>query len=394
MTKKDYASYITNNGYLCLMKQDNYDKYGFEKYTDEKVTFTEKFNGSINESLLDEPLRNIIDEAKTEFSSINIDDRILEVQNNKVINWDGQIGNLSGWKVKLIKLNLGEKLIVKGNATTGDSSHIAMLEVFSDKTTWKVHYKSGDYSVNPMEHTATKNMEYVYILCKDNFEIKIVQPNKPYMCNIISTNQLEFLKYRFNTAICIGDSLTVGKQPHDSARECYPSYLAKMTNMEIKNAGQSGATASSWLRTWKDTYNYADYECAFICLGTNGGMEKDSDNYNAYVSLIQKIKTDNPDIVIFMFDCVGNNSDDTNPNNIIKEIAQNNGCHYLNIFYNEDFPLSGMYGSKVSDFHDMEGDCTHLSPMGYLFMARNVVNEMTKTMFNNINQFNQRHKNI
>lgn len=392
MTKTDYASYIADNGYLCLMKQNDYDIYGFEEYV-EKISFTAKFNGSIEENLLDESLKSVIDNSKKEFISINTTDRILETLTNKVINWNGVIGDLNGWKVKLIQLNLGEKLIVKGNSTTGDGSHIGMLEVFSDKTPWKVLYNVGDYSLNAMEHTATKNIEYIYILCKDTFDIKIEQPNKQYIYNTVGLSQIELLRYRFNNAICIGDSLTVGKQPNDSSRECYPSYLAKMTGMEITNAGQSGATASGWLSTWRDTYNYANYECAFICFGTNGGIIKDSDNYNSYLELINKMKNDNPNIVIFLLDCVGNNGDGINANDVIKEIAKNNSCHYLNVFHNEEFALNGMHGAPVSDFHDIEGDPTHLSPMGYLFMARNVVNEMVRTMFNNIGKFNQRHTN-
>ena len=114
---------------------------------------------------------------------------------------------------------------------------------------------------------------------------------------------------------------------------------------------------------------------------------------NLYKQLINKMKNDNPNIVIFLLDCVGNNGDGTNANDVIKEIAKNNSCHYLNVFHNEEFALNGMHGAPVSDFHDIEGDPTHLSPMGYLFMARNVVNEMVRTMFNNIGKFNQRHTN-
>ncbi len=392
MIKTDYEKYVTNNGYLCLMKQSDYDTYGFEEYNDGKIIFTDKFNNSIGEALLDESLRSVVDNSKKEFVFIDVKDRILETLTDRVINWDGNIGNLSGWEVKLIQLNLGEKLIVKGNLATGDSSHIGMLEVFSNKTPWKVHYKVGDYSTNAMEHIATKNTEYLYVVCKDTFEIKIESPNKQEIYNMVGLNQIELLRYRFNTAICIGDSLTVGKQPNDSSRECYPSYLAKMTDMTITNAGQSGATANNWFTTWKDTYNYSNYECAFICFGTNGGVIQNSDNYNAYISLINKMRKDNPDIVIFLLDCVGNNSDGTDANAVIKKIAQDNQCHFLQVFKNNQYSLQGIHGSSVSAFHDLEGDPTHLSPMGYLFMARNIVCEMTKTMSENISMFNQRHQ--
>ena len=393
LLKEDYNSYVQENGFFCLMKKNEYDSLGFENYFESKIRFNSKMNKSINKDALDDDVISILDKINID-KGIDVNERIIETYTNKVINWNGAIGDLSNWNVKLIKLKMNEKLTVKGNLETGDPSHIAMLEVFSNKTPWKSFYKAKDYSETPMIHISTKHIEYIMIITKPSTIITIEEnSNNHDIYDKIDLNDLKLLRYRFNSAICVGDSLTVGKQPNDSSRECYPSYLAKMTDMTITNAGQSGATAEGWFNSWKDTYNYSNYECAFVCFGTNGGIEKNSNNYNAYISLIKKMRQDNPNIVIFLLDCVGNNSDGTNANDIIKEIANNNDCNFLNIFNNEQFSLKGINGSPVSDFHDIENDPTHLSPMGYLFMAKNIVNEMTRCMFENIGKFNQRHTN-
>lgn len=158
-----------------------------------------------------------------------------------------------------------------------------------------------------------------------------------------------------------------------------------MTGMEITNAGQSGATTRVWVTNWLSKYNFADYDCAFICLGTNGDLVEGDDNYNAYLEIIEKIQTDNPLCMIFILEALNTNAKAT-----LKKISASKNLPFLEIFTNEFYYLSGINGQAVSATHDMKGDPTHLSPVGYLLLARNVVTEMTKDMVINPQRYNQR----
>ena len=109
------------------------------------------------------------------------------------------------------------------------------------------------------------------------------------------------------------------------------------------------------------------------------------DNYNAYLEIIEKIQTDNPLCMIFILEALNTNAKAT-----LKKISASKNLPFLEIFTNEFYYLSGINGQAVSATHDMKGDPTHLSPVGYLLLARNVVTEMTKDMVINPQRYNQR----
>jgi lysophospholipase L1-like esterase len=386
----DFNSVIICYKYSEMIKpyyfgsKDDFDAYGFVEYYD-KFVFGEKTHGSVDENMLSDEVKGKLNNKE--------EANLLPCETIEgVINWNGKIGTISGFNIAKFKLTIGQHIKVYCNPVTGDTSHIAMGEYFYNDTILKKIYNATEnHLIEPMEYTATKAVTYIWVIYKETDGIKAtVSTNTDVIYNGSAINQLSLLRYRFSSAICVGDSLTVGKQPGDTSRDNYPLYLSRMTGMRITNAGQSGATAKAWWDNWQTTYNYADYDCAFICLGTNGGVVKDSDNYNAYISIIDKMQADNPNIAIFLLDCVGNNSDGTDANEIIKGIADAKGIDMLNVFLNDKIWLAGVNGQPQSPTHDMKGDPTHLSPMGYLLLANNVVREMCRVMFENMDNYNQR----
>jgi lysophospholipase L1-like esterase len=401
----DIASYPTamyvllNYSHVEYAKKENlyfgekadYEKYGIVKY-DDSLSLSDKFNGTIGEEKLNNDLKEKVNNPQIEpQKSYSIEP--YETQENCFMNYNGNVTTSSFWNgynIAKFKLNCGEKLIVHSYSTQGDSSNVSMCERFSDGSPMKILYNAEDYTTNPMIHVATKRQEYIWVGYKVSIGIKaiITLDFETIMKNPIvevMNNWDSLLRYRYKKSICIGDSLTVGKQPSDTSRDNYPEFLSRMTGMEITNAGQSGATTRVWVTNWLSKYNFADYDCAFICLGTNGDLVEGDDNYNAYLEIIEKIQTDNPLCMIFILEALNTNAKAT-----LKKISASKNLPFLEIFTNEFYYLSGINGQAVSATHDMKGDPTHLSPVGYLLLARNVVTEMTKDMVINPQRYNQR----
>lgn len=118
----------------------------------------------------------------------------------------------------------------------------------------------------------------------------------------------------FTNVICIGDSLTYGHDGNQRLTTNYPFYFGKLTDCEISNQGLSGRTTKQWWDQLGSTFDhFADYDCAIIYLGTNGGLtdtvETDCNasdytqnadtNTGCYGKIIGKIKADAPNCKIF-----------------------------------------------------------------------------------------------
>lgn len=398
-TIKIRINYLTSWGTLKFeTEEDVLANGGFSDYAEGAYELSNRFSGSIDETYLADSLIDKIEGIDREVAETLTVTEPYATLEGASIDYKGTAATntfWTGWNVNTYYLHAGETIKAYTNNTTSDSSNVAMSLRFANMTVWKNLYNIGDYSTTPMEYTAS-NQCYVMVFYKVANGLTVTITRSFDTLEYAEENRLDksLLRYRYDSAICVGDSLTEGKQAGDTgtaSRECYPTYLAKMTGMTVTNAGQSGATASSWWNTWQSTYDYSNYECAFICLGTNGGVVADSDNYTAYQSIITKMKTDNEDIAIFLIDCVGANSDGTSANDVIKSLADANDLGYLSVFRNEAFKLSGTNNADVTPTHDIEGDPTHLSPMGYLVMASLVVKAMCDEMYTNMQRYNQRH---
>lgn len=212
----------------------------------------------------------------------------------------------------------------------------------------------------------------------------------------------EYLKYYFNNALCIGDSLTYGCDGITGTgytENNYPNFLSKMTGWNVENHGVSGATFISYWNNKIKTLNFQNTENVIIFLGTNGALTDtiDSDtvgnNYNDYSNtntgcackIIEYIKEQKPNINIFMCSMpyTYNNQDNINHNNVLKKIVEkynNNNVFYLDIFNtfrvkNENL---NMYAPA---------DRVHFVGLGYLEFADAVLKCICDTLYNQPSKF-------
>lgn len=183
--------------------------------------------------------------------------------------------------------------------------------------------------------------------------------------------------FLYNRAICIGDSITEGYQRVGDIRKhkSYPTFLKLLTNWDIENAGQSGITTAGWWNSYKDKYDFSNYDIAFIYLGTNGGLtdtlQEDTaieegqtyENYantntGSYCKIIERALEQNPEIKIILIRWDGTVS----ANTTIK-IAEKYGLETINLLDDKYFNL------QDSKYHT---DVTHYNSYGYLCFARNI----------------------
>jgi len=98
---------------------------------------------------------------------------------------------------------------------------------------------------------------------------------------------------------CLGDSLTEGdyggqRGVANRKLKNYPYYLALETGAETVNYGKCGANASSYLKNYYEAglVDVTDADVVLLMLGTNLGLERESNYYKDYLTLIDKIQAD------------------------------------------------------------------------------------------------------
>ena len=116
----------------------------------------------------------------------------------------------------------------------------------------------------------------------------------------------------FNKGLCVGDSLTQGVFNYNSpgvpdafvgySKYSYPTYLSKLTGVEITNMGRGGYTSIDWYQEYADS-DLSGYDFAIIQLGVNdalklGGWTQQS--ITAFSNIITKLKNENNNIKIFV----------------------------------------------------------------------------------------------
>lgn len=115
-------------------------------------------------------------------------------------------------------------------------------------------------------------------------------------------------EYAMGDIICIGDSLTDGLYAPISVgkiKENYPYYLGRMLNANVLNTGTAGKYPSWFWENMYSQYDFSQYDCAILWLGTNGGMDIDDINIdgteaNCYKKIIEGIKSQKNDILIIL----------------------------------------------------------------------------------------------
>lgn len=112
----------------------------------------------------------------------------------------------------------------------------------------------------------------------------------------------------FNKILCVGDSLTSGTFNYGTAdyivkpEYSYPTYLAKITGVETVNKGVGGKTADEWYAMCSDE-DLSGYDAAIIQLGVNDYYRYSgwtNTSVNAFTNIINKLKSENKNIKIFV----------------------------------------------------------------------------------------------
>lgn len=185
----------------------------------------------------------------------------------------------------------------------------------------------------------------------------------------------------FRKGLCIGDSLTQGtlnyyedgSTAHYTSREGinYPTYLNKLTGVDITNMGNAGYTSVDWWNIHQND-DLSGYDFAIIQLGVNdtghyGGWNSATET--AFTNIINKLKTQNSKIKIFVA-------------NIIPAISYSD-ADYLAMSQAISGFVTGLSDEQVilldmqthGHTRDSEAyNCGHLSAYGYWRLAQDYKN--------------------
>lgn len=208
----------------------------------------------------------------------------------------------------------------------------------------------------------------------------------------------------FNKGICIGDSLTYGSMNTTDAQgnagpalqsllgsafveaRSYPAKLAKLTGIEITTVAQGGITSYDFYETFKDQ-DWSGHEFAIIELGRNDVAQPPvgygtwtEQSVTGFTNIINKLKTENPGIKIFV----------CNDTNIVgnKEIwSLINGIEQLVADLDDpDVILLDMH--KYSTLNSTNAyQCAHLTQYGYYRLAQDYCNYISWYMATHKEEF-------
>lgn len=116
----------------------------------------------------------------------------------------------------------------------------------------------------------------------------------------------------FNKILCIGDSLTSGTFNYredrstshyvEYAKYSYPNFLKKLTGCDVVNMGNGGKSSAEWYEQHEND-DLSGYDCAIIQLGVNDQIrygEFGTTSQTAFTNIINKLKTENNNIKIFV----------------------------------------------------------------------------------------------
>ena len=185
----------------------------------------------------------------------------------------------------------------------------------------------------------------------------------------------------FNKILCIGDSMTEGAFNHlDSgstqwvtySKYSYPTYLHKMTGIDVTNLGHGGSTSVQWYTT-EQSNDLSGYDCAIIQLGINDygayGELVDATK-TAFQNIITKLKTENKNIKIFVA-------------NIIPATAYSSAGYksfsddlleWLKTTYSSDKNVIPVDIQKYGHTGKSEAyNAGHLTALGYRMLARDYI---------------------
>lgn len=193
----------------------------------------------------------------------------------------------------------------------------------------------------------------------------------------------------FNKILCIGDSITQGVFNHYAngnteyatlEKYSYPTYLRKITGLDVVNWGIGGATSVTWLDNKKDE-DFSGFDCCIINLGINDVLKGTSidESRTAFTSILNTLKSANKNIKIFLATIVpayakGDAAYD-NINALIKELSLNDNCYLVDMTEYGHCVKGGVYESG------------HLTALGYHKLAHDYKAYISHIMTTNSEEF-------
>lgn len=176
----------------------------------------------------------------------------------------------------------------------------------------------------------------------------------------------------FKKILCIGDSLTEGRceykvdgtnKEFTATDYSYPTFLKAFTGRDVTNAGDAGETTVSWYNIHQND-DLSGHDACIIALGRNDYVPDDRETTDeqrieALNAIITKVKTENPQITIFLSTLinyyVGDGADGMNA--VIRSVAESvDGVHLVDI---------STYGQMVAGVDNY----SHCTAVGYATLA-------------------------
>ncbi len=305
-----------------------------------------------------------------------------------------------------IKLLKGQKLSL---TAIGYNTNVAMISLY-DGNTYTPVVISIDSSEHVYEYTATENCvvrcSFTY---RSHYTATITSPETALVRideieNTLNDYTVNDIKYpiMFDNVLCIGDSLTVG---YDGSGDTplvknYPHFLRKLLDCTTVSKAHGGWTTKQiWDGEISTATDLANYDCAIIFLGTNGGLTdtvsadckadytlNTDNNTGCYGKIIGRIKEVNPSCKIF---CVAGVND-----YIRRATTMNPAVRSLAAFYNVE--LIDVENCLMSD--DGNGssperylyrpiDGIHYNALGYLTLANLFNDRIRSAMAENLSDY-------
>ena len=200
----------------------------------------------------------------------------------------------------------------------------------------------------------------------------------------------------FRKMICIGDSITEGTFNHNESGTMeymsrdnspyaelysYPSYLHKLTDIDITNKGRGGYTSKMW---YEVNYNldFSSYDSAIIMLGINDVLQGMStqDSVSYLSQIISVLKNGSNGIKIFLATLTPAYTDGNTRFEGINDAIRNLASTTENVYLIDI--------NKYSKCHkDTAYEYGHLSAIGYYQMAKEFVSIISYIMKENLVDF-------
>ena len=251
------------------------------------------------------------------------------------------------------------------------------------------------YNVGDLKEVDVPDNAYYFRYCAVNANVSLMRVLIPNYANAVSRIDANPCFYdgssecrTFKKILCIGDSLTAGQfdykddgvtKEFNAPEYSYPAFLKAMTGRDTTNAGDAGETTVSWYELHGQE-DFSGHDACIIMLGRNdyvSGRETTSEERaTAFANIISKVRTDNPQIPIFMATLINYYTGDgaNTMNTDIRTAATGNNCYLLDI---------SAYGRMVL----ADDAYSHCTAEGYCTLAEYFFRYISYIMHNNYTQF-------